>query len=81
MEDQRRLGPSMAKMARYGVRVLPPRDHRRGWANPYSRPGDQENRSNQGKGGGISSSSSSQGAETSPYPSRERESATAASSG
>ena len=81
METQRRLGPSTGQMARYGVRVQPPRDHRRGWAHPYVRPGDQDNQGRGGKsnskGGGKSSSSNSgQGAGVSPYPSRERESAT-----
>ncbi len=85
MENQRRLGPSMGQMAWYGVRVQLPRDHRRGWAHPYERPGDHGKQSSSGKGGGkgkskgvgkSSSSSSGQGAGTSPYPSRERESAT-----
>ncbi len=74
-------------MARYGVRVLPPRDHRLGWDHPYSRLGEQSGKGgkssgNSGKGGKgsrgneESSSSSVQGGGGSPYPSRERERAT-----
>ncbi len=56
VEEARRAhqvqGPSEGVMARYGVRVLPPRDHRRGWDHPYSRPGG-----NSGKGGKSSGNS------------------------
>ncbi len=38
---------SEGQMGRYGVRVLPPQDHRREWAHPYARPGSKN-----GKGGG-----------------------------
>ncbi len=61
-EEQRRLGPSDVMMARYGVRVLPPRDHRRGWDYPYSRPGGLSSKGagkSSSKGGDKSSSSSS----------------------
>ncbi len=57
-------------MGRYGVRVLPPRDHRRGWAHPYSRPSGNNCK------GGASTSSSSNGkgaAYRPPYPSSEQE--------
>ncbi len=57
-------------MVRYGVRVLPRRDHQLGWAHPYARPS-----SNNGKGGGKSSSNKSgKGAAYRPsFPSREQE--------
>jgi hypothetical protein len=51
MEEQRQ-GSSDGQMARYGVRVLPPRDHRHGWDHPYSRPGGPS-----GKAGGKSGKS------------------------
>ncbi len=43
-------GAKWRRDARYGVRVLPPRDHHRGWDQPYSRPGGPS-----GKVGGESS--------------------------
>jgi hypothetical protein len=85
------MGPSDGVMARNGLRVLPPRDHRHGWDHPYSRPGGHsgkgggKNSGHSDKGGGNSgkgndgtrsSSSSGQGAGGSPYPSRERALAT-----
>ena len=93
VEEARRahqlMGPSDGVMARYGVRVLPPRDHRHGWDHPYSRPGGHggkggKSSGHSGKGGKSSgrnnkeesSSSSGQGGGSSPYPSRERERAT-----
>jgi len=48
MREQQQ-GASEGQMARYGVRVLPPRDHRHGWDHPYSRPGGPS-----GKAGGKS---------------------------
>ncbi len=88
VEEARRahqlMGPSDGVIARYGVRVLPPRDHRHGWDHPYSRPGGHSGKGggkssgrsskggdNSGKGTGVSSSSSGQGAVGSPYLSRE----------
>ncbi len=76
-------------IARYGVRLLTPRDYRHGCDHPYSRPGGHSDKGgckssgrsnkggdNSGKCKGVSSSSSGQGAAGSPYPSRERERAT-----
>ncbi len=66
-------GASEGQMGHYGVRVLPPRDHRRGWTHPYAR-----SSVNNGKGGGKSrSSSSGNGAAYRPsFPSLEQEAAT-----
>jgi hypothetical protein len=69
------------------VRMLPPRDSRRGWDHPYSRPGGLSGKGGKGsgqngkvgkssRGNEESSSSSGQGGGGSPYPSRERERAT-----
>jgi hypothetical protein len=67
---QREQGASDDQMGRYRIRVLPPRDHRRGWAQPYARPSGYN-----GKGGASSSSSNSGkgAAYLSSYPSREQE--------